>query len=63
MSLEAMLNLCEQRIEQEEAALERKRQLEHSLSDTGDSHQKSMRRACLDRERPDRLDAGMGSGD
>ena len=34
MSLEAMINLCEQRIEQEEAALERKRQLEHSLGDT-----------------------------
>jgi len=34
MHLEAMINLCEQRIEQEEATLERKRQLEHSLSDT-----------------------------
>ena len=34
MSLEAMLHLCEQRIEREEAALERKRQLEHSLGDT-----------------------------
>ncbi len=34
MSLEAMINLCEQRIEQEEADLERKRQLEHSLDDT-----------------------------
>ncbi len=34
MSLEAMLNLSEQRIEREEAALERKRQLEHSLGDT-----------------------------
>jgi uncharacterized protein YhaN len=34
MSLEAMINLCEQRIEREEAALERKRQLEHSLGDT-----------------------------
>ena len=34
MSLEGMINLCEQRIEQEEAALERKRQLEHSLGDT-----------------------------
>jgi len=34
MHLEAMINLCEQRVEQEEAALERKRQLEHSLSDT-----------------------------
>jgi uncharacterized protein YhaN len=33
MSLEAMINLCEQRVEQEEAALERKRQLEHSLGD------------------------------
>jgi len=34
MSLEGMLNICEQRIAQEEAALERKRQLEHSLGDT-----------------------------
>jgi len=34
MSLEAMINLCEQRVEQEEAALERKRQLEHSLGDS-----------------------------
>jgi len=34
MSLEAMINLCEQRIEQEEAILVRKRQLEHSLDDT-----------------------------
>jgi len=34
MSLEAMINLCEHRIEREEAALERKRQLEHSLGDT-----------------------------
>ena len=34
MSLEAMINLCEQRVEQEETALERKRQLEHSLGDT-----------------------------
>ena len=34
MSLEAMINLCEQRIEREEAALERRRQLEHSLGDT-----------------------------
>ena len=34
MSLEGMLNICEQRIEQEEAALERKRRLEHSLADT-----------------------------
>ena len=33
MSLEAMISLSEQRIEQEEAALERKRQLEHSLRD------------------------------
>jgi uncharacterized protein YhaN len=33
MSLEAMINLCEQRAEQEEAALERKRQLEQSLVD------------------------------
>ena len=34
MSLEAMIHLCEQRIEQEETALERKRQLAHSLGDT-----------------------------
>ncbi|MGD8662718.1 MAG: AAA family ATPase [Desulfobacterales bacterium] len=34
LSLEAMINLCEQRIEREEAALERKRQLEHSLGNT-----------------------------
>ncbi len=34
MSLEAMINLCEQRIEQEEATLERKRRLEHSLGGT-----------------------------
>jgi uncharacterized protein YhaN len=34
MSLEAMINLCEQRIEREEAALDRKHQLEHSLGDT-----------------------------
>jgi uncharacterized protein YhaN len=34
LSLEAMINLCEQRIEQEESALERKRQLEHSLGNT-----------------------------
>lgn len=34
MSLEAMINLCEQQIEQEETVLERKRQLEHSLGDT-----------------------------
>lgn len=34
MDLEAMINLCEQRIRQEEASLERKRQLEHSLTDT-----------------------------
>jgi uncharacterized protein YhaN len=34
MSLEAMITLCEHRIEQEEAALERKRQLELSLVNT-----------------------------
>ena len=34
LSLEAMINLCEQRIEQEEAAFELKRQLEHSLGNT-----------------------------
>jgi len=34
MSLEAMINLCEQRVAQEESSLERKRQLEHSLGDT-----------------------------
>ena len=33
MSLEAMISLCEQRVEQEESALERKRHLEHSLRD------------------------------
>ena len=33
MSLEAMINLCEQRVEQEEATLKRKGQLEHSLGD------------------------------
>ncbi|MDY6971468.1 MAG: chromosome segregation protein SMC, partial [Thermodesulfobacteriota bacterium] len=33
MILEAMISLCEQRIEEEEAVLEQKRQLEHSLSD------------------------------
>lgn len=33
MSLEAMLSLCEQRIEQEDAMLDRKRQLAHSLSE------------------------------
>ena len=32
-SLEAMINLCEQWAKQEEAVLERKRQLEHSLGD------------------------------
>ena len=35
MSLVAMINLCEQRVEQEETALDRKRQLRHSLGDTG----------------------------
>jgi uncharacterized protein YhaN len=34
MGLEGMINICEQRIAQEEAAHERKRQLEHSLGDT-----------------------------
>jgi len=34
MSLEAMINLCEQRVDQEEATLERKRQLKHSLGET-----------------------------
>ncbi|MBU0992579.1 MAG: AAA family ATPase [Proteobacteria bacterium] len=33
-SLDALINLCEQRIEKEEAALERKRQLDQSLNDT-----------------------------
>ena len=42
MSLEGMLNICEQRIEQEEAALERKRRLEHSLADT----EIRIKRAC-----------------
>ena len=34
MNLETMINLCEQRIEREEAILARKRQLEHSLDNT-----------------------------
>jgi uncharacterized protein YhaN len=34
MGLEAMINLCEQRVEQEESALQRKHQLEHSLDET-----------------------------
>ena len=42
ISLEGMLNICEQRIEQEEAARERKRQLEHSLGDT----EIRIKRAC-----------------
>ncbi len=42
LSLEGMLSICEQRIEQEEAALERKRQLEHSLGDT----EIRIKRAC-----------------
>ncbi len=33
MSLEAMINLCEQQIDQEENRLERKRRLEHTLDD------------------------------
>jgi uncharacterized protein YhaN len=33
MSLEAMISLCEQRVEREEAIREQKRQLEHSLTD------------------------------
>jgi len=33
MNLEALINLCEQKIEQEEAVLARKHQLEHSLND------------------------------
>ena len=33
MSLEAMISLCEQRVEQEESVLERKRRLEHSFRD------------------------------
>lgn len=33
-SLEAMISLCEQRIEREETFLERKRRLDHSLNDT-----------------------------
>jgi uncharacterized protein YhaN len=33
MNLEAMINLCEQRVEQEEAAFQRKHQLEHSLDE------------------------------
>jgi uncharacterized protein YhaN len=42
MSLEGMINICEQRIERKEAALERKRQLEHSLGDT----EIRIKRAC-----------------
>jgi uncharacterized protein YhaN len=42
MSLEGIINLCEQRIVREEAALERKRQLEHSLGDT----EIRIKRAC-----------------
>jgi uncharacterized protein YhaN len=34
MSLEALINLCEQRVEQEESALQQKHQLEHSLNET-----------------------------
>jgi len=34
MKLETLINLCEQKIKKEEAALERRRQLEHSLRDT-----------------------------
>jgi uncharacterized protein YhaN len=34
MNLEAMINLCEQRVEQEEAAFQRKHQLEHSLDES-----------------------------
>jgi uncharacterized protein YhaN len=34
MGLEAMISLCEQRIEREEAILEQKRQLEYSFNDT-----------------------------
>lgn len=34
MSLEAMINLCEQRVKREETALDQKRQLEHSLDET-----------------------------
>ena len=42
ISLEGLINLCEQQIEQEEAARERKRQLEHSLGDT----EIRIKRAC-----------------
>ncbi len=42
MSLEGMINICEQHIERKEAALERKRQLEHSLGDT----EIRIKRAC-----------------
>lgn len=35
MGLEAMISLCEQRVEREEAIRERKRQLEQSMSDSG----------------------------
>jgi uncharacterized protein YhaN len=42
IKLEGMINICEQRIRQEEAALERRRQLEHSLGDT----EIRIKRAC-----------------
>lgn len=35
MGLEGMINICEQRIAQEESALERRRQLEHALANNG----------------------------
>jgi uncharacterized protein YhaN len=44
MSLEAMINLCEQRVDEEKSALELKRQLEHSLGDT----EIRVKRACED---------------
>ncbi|MCG6910508.1 MAG: AAA family ATPase [Deltaproteobacteria bacterium] len=52
MSLEAMISLCEQRIEKEEEALERKRQWEHSLRDLS-VHKKRAREdlASIEKER------------
>ncbi len=60
MSLEDMINICEQRIEKKEAALERKRQLEHSLGDT----EIRIKRACeeLTSIENDQTGAAFGSG-
>ena len=55
MSLEAMISLCEQRIEQEEVALERKRQLEHSLRDLSVRSKRALEDLAIDRKRQGRL--------